>query len=187
MRRIAYRKILPATQLAVYVLLIWYGCPYRRTWQSWSATRPDAVENWNLEWIDGPPNFEEQLALGLNSPALLSTLLLIPFDAHLRTGAAKELASYSVMALFVPFLWYVVGRRLDRRGGTAAPRPSMIRRVLIIAGLLVSAVVAVLMVVALVVRLGEGLTARVLILAWASWGILLCFRAIRHWRTGAAA
>lgn len=191
MRRIAYRILLPVVQLALYLLLIWYGCYYRPTWQSqlqnWITPRPAVAGGWDPTWIDGPPSLAEQLALGINAPALFaSMLILIPFDSLFHNGASRELAAHTTAAFLIPVLWYFVGWRFERRTGVPA-RPSTIGRVLTLAGLAVAALVAVLIAVSLVVRFGELLAGRLLILAWAIVGALVSARTIRGWKVRATA
>jgi hypothetical protein len=55
-----------------------------------------------------------------------------------------------------------------------------------LAVLAVAALVALLIAASLVVRFGELLAGRLLILAWAIAAILVSSRKIRGWRTGAA-
>jgi hypothetical protein len=189
MRQMAYRKLLPVVQLALYLLLIWYGCPYRPMWQHrmqhWITQRPAFPGGWDLEWIDGSPSLAEQLALGINAPAAFgSMLMMIPFDSLLDDGASREFAMHTMVAFGIPVLWYLIGRRLE--GRTVVPaRPSMIGRLLTVAGLAVSALVALLMFVALVAGFGEVPAARLLILLWAISGTLDTSKRIRRWRLSA--
>ena len=183
MSRVQWRKVLPTVQLVAYIALVWYGCPYRRTWQAWLTPQSQSSENWQPKWIDGPPSPAEQIALGLNFPAVLSTGLLVPFDSGLRDGASKELAEHVVMAVFVPLLWFMVGKRLDQRDRPPSVRPSLTARVLVWVGLVVAIGTAVLMIVALLRRFGEIVLGRILTLAWAAFGIVLWSRAVRRWRT----
>jgi len=191
MHRIAYRILLPLVQLALYLMLIWYGCYYRPTWQSqlqnWIAPRPAVAGGWDPTWIDGPPSLAEQVALGINAPAVFaSMLILIPFDSLFHNGASRELAAHITAAFLIPVLWYLIGRRFDRRTGVPAC-PSTVGKVLTVAGLAVAglavaALVAILIAVSLVVRFGELLAGRLLILAWAIVGALVSSRTIRGWR-----
>jgi len=190
MHRIAYRKILPAVQLALYLVLIWYGCLYRQTWQSqwqhWITSRPVAADEWIPTWVDGAPSFAEQLASGINAPAVFAaTLILIPFDSLFHNGASHELAAHGATSIFVPLLWYLIGRRLERRRGVLT-RPTMIGKVLMIGGLTAAALVAIFIVVSLAFRSDEMVAGRLLILSWAIGGILLSSKTILHWRIRAA-
>src|ERR1035438_9585385 len=117
MRRIACRIILPVVQLALYLVLIWYGCLYRQTWQSqwqhWITSRPAAADEWIPTWVDSAPSFAEQLASGINTPAeFASAVILIPFGSMFHDGASHELAAHTMAAFFIPVLWYFIGRRL---------------------------------------------------------------------------
>ena len=146
---------------------------------------PDShgTENWHPVWIDAAPSTAEQIAFGLNSPAALSTLLLFPFDSSLRDGASKELAEHAVMVVFVPLFWFALGKRLDRRGYPSRIRPSLVMRLLVWVGLASVVVTAILILVAMVARIGEIVLGRILILVWATLGIVLWSRAVRRWRT----
>lgn len=119
MRRVAWRKFLPVVQLATYLALVWHGCWYRPTWQYW-------FDNWMspgsepagfvADWIDGIEPLSEQLAAGVNYPAtVLAVLSLIPFEGSLPSGASRELALHALTAFYIPLLWYLIGRRIDRR------------------------------------------------------------------------
>jgi hypothetical protein len=147
MHRIAYRIVLPVVQLALYLLLIWYGCYYRPTWQHqlqhWITPRPVVADGWDPTWMDGSPSFAEQLALGINALAVFtSMLMLIPFDSLFPDGASRELAAHTA-ALFIPLLWYFTGRRLEQPTGATA-RPSTVGKVSMLTVLAVAALVALL-------------------------------------------
>jgi hypothetical protein len=56
------------------------------------------------------------LAAGVNLPAVaLAALSLAPFDDRLRTGASRDLAMHVATAIYIPLLWFLIGKRLDRR------------------------------------------------------------------------
>jgi hypothetical protein len=197
MRRIAYQVALPPVQLAVYLLLIWYGCYYRPVWQDrferWIAPHAPVGDGWEPTWICGVPPVPEQLAEGINAPAaLVGALALAPiasaFRSAFREGASRELASHTATALFVPLLWYLIGRRLDRRRIVRNP-PTVVGKVATVTGFVMAALAAVLIVVSLILRFrfGELLVGRLLILAWAIGGMLVSSSSIRHWRTRAMA
>jgi len=128
-----------------------------------------------------PPSFAEQLALGINAPAVFASMLILPFDTLFHNGASRELAAHTTAAFLIPVLWYFIGRRFESRTGLSTC-PSTIGRVLTVAGLAVAALVATLITVSLVVRFGELLAGRLLILAWAIAGILASSKTIRRWR-----
>lgn len=189
MPRIAYRRILPITQFISYVLLIWYGCLYRPTWQSqlehWLNPQSRVSDGWYPTWIDGAPSLAEQVALGVNAPAILAaTLLLVPFDSLFHNGASKELAAHVLGAFSVLPLWYLIGRRLERR--TAMCRASLVVKVSTLILLAAASLVALLIAASLVIRSDEFLVARLLILVWAVASIWASSRSIRLWRIEAA-
>jgi hypothetical protein len=192
MRRIAYRFVLPPVQLALYLVLVWHGCNYRLVWQDrcerWIAPHAPIGDRWDPTWIDGPASVAEQLAEGIDAPAALGgALALAPlvsaFRSAFRDGASRELASHAATALFVPFLWYLIGRRLDRRRIVHNP-PTVVEKVATVAGLVMAALVTVPIVgsIILTFRFGELLVGRLLILAWAIGGILVASSGIRRWR-----
>lgn len=112
--------MLPLLQLAGYIALVWYGCWYRPTWQHWMSPSSDPT-GFYPNWIDGIEPFAEQLAAGINFPAVVvAALSLLPFDNRLHTGASSELALHVVTAIYVPLLWFLIGKRLDERPGTGA-------------------------------------------------------------------
>ena len=184
MRRIAWRKVLPIVQTAAYILLVWYGCWYRPTWQhwirNWISPRPDAT-GWYPAWIDGIEPFPELFASGLNFPAVgLSALTIMPFEHSLSSGASRELALHILAVIFVPLLWYGVGKRLDRRGRTEATTLSRVGKVFTIAGLTALVFIALLMAAALV--MGERYTMAGLSLTWVGCGMLVTWSRLRRWR-----
>jgi hypothetical protein len=68
-------------------------------------------------WIDGIEPLPEQVAAGINFPAVVvAAWSVMPFDDWLRSGASRELVLHVVAAIYIPLLWYVVGKRLDERG-----------------------------------------------------------------------
>ncbi len=85
MQQITWRKALPVVQLAAYVLLVWYGCWYRPTWQHWVRnwiSPGTQAGGWYPAWVDGAEPFPEQLAAGINFPATwLSGLTIILFSS----------------------------------------------------------------------------------------------------------
>jgi small-conductance mechanosensitive channel len=186
MLRIAYRHILPVAQLSVYVLLVWYGCSYRPTsqhmFENWITPRPPFPTAWYPAWIDGPPSFEEQVARGINTPPVfVSMLILIPFDSVFPDGASRELASHFLEALFIPVLWYAIGRRLDRR--MAGPMSaSVARKALTWAGLTTACLVTLLITFTFARSLGELFVGRLLILAWGVIGTWICLKMIHRWK-----
>lgn len=184
MRRIPYRIILPVVQLALYLVLVWLGCYYRQTWQAqfehWITSRPVAATEFIPGWVDGPVSFEEQLAFGINAPAVLASgLVLRPLDSAFHDGASEELAAHTAAILLIPVLWYFIGRRLEHRTGEAAHR-SKVGKISRVAGLAVASAVALLALSH--ASLGEMPVAQILTLAWIIVGIVAASRTIRRWR-----
>ena len=119
-RAIVFGKVLlPVVQLATYLALVWYGCWYRPTWQHWFenwASPASEPTGFYPTWIDGIESLPEQIAAGLNFPAVAAAALsVVPFENRLPTGASRELAMHILTSLYVPFLWYLIGRRIDKR------------------------------------------------------------------------
>ena len=93
------------------------------------------------DWIDGIERLTEQVAEGLNFPAgAAAALSLVPLEDRLHSGASRELATHIVAALYVPFLRYLIGRRIDKRDDLRATLLSKRKR-----ALAVSAVVGLLL------------------------------------------
>jgi hypothetical protein len=67
---------------------------------------------------------EELLASGVNAPAAVaSALILQPVHFLFHDGASRELANHATTALFVPLLWYFIGRRFfGWEAGSAGPK-----------------------------------------------------------------
>lgn len=182
MRRIAWRKVLPIVQFVAYILLIWYGCWYRPTWEhwfrNWISPLPASI-GWYPVWIDGIESFPEQFAAGLNFPAaVISALVLIPFESQLRTGASRELVWHIVTVICIPLLWFMVGKGLDAPETMKAVRLSKTAKSLTVAGLAALVLIALLMVADLVV--GERYTRVGLSFAWIGCGILAVWSRLRH-------
>jgi hypothetical protein len=187
LHRIIWRKILPSAQLALYLLLIWYGCPYWQTWQNrlghWMMPTSVGAHEFDMAWIDGPLSSAEQLALGINAPMTLAALvILIPFESLFHDGASRALAMYTITALSIPILWYLIGRRLETRTIVRA-HFSKARKILTVWGLASAALLLALQIAdALIFRFGEMLVGRLLILGWSITGILVFSQSIRHWK-----
>jgi hypothetical protein len=122
--RLGWRKVLPLAQLAAYLLLVWSGCWYRPTWERWFQARSSESSQssgFYPTWIDGVEPVQEQLAAGLNFPAVaVAALSLVPFDDYLRTGVARDFAMHVLTAIYTPLLWFLIGKRLDGQGRTKA-------------------------------------------------------------------
>src|SRR5690242_1806739 len=96
---IPWRKVLPLAQLAAYMLLVWYGCWYRPTWERWFQAKPPQPSEsvgFYPTWIDGIEPVPEQLAVGLNLPAVaFAAVSLIPF-AEVATVPDAVIVTFSV-------------------------------------------------------------------------------------------
>lgn len=180
--RIAWRKALPLAQLAAYVLLVWSGCWYRPTWEQWFKARPSQSSEpvpFYPTWIDGIEPIPEQLAAGLNFPAVAGAALsLVPFDEYLRTGASRDFAMHVLTAIYTPLLWILIGKRIDGPGRTKTTTLSRRRKVLAgiaLAGLLLAASLMLWVFVE-----GQRYTVAALSLAWILGGIILIWRRLRQ-------
>ena len=180
--RIAWRKVLPIVQLAAYVLLVWSGCWYRPTWQQWFAAKPSQSSGsvpFYPTWIDGIEPIPEQLAAGLNFPAVaVAALSLVAFDGYLRTGASRDFAMHVLTAIYTPMLWFLIGRRLDGRTRTKIITVSRLRKLLAIiafAGLLFAASLMLWVLVE-----GQRYTVTALSFAWILAGIIVIWRRLRQ-------
>ncbi len=139
MLRAEWRKILPVFQLAAYLALVWYGCWYRPTWQHWFknwASPSLAQTGFYPAWVDGIESLPEQIASGLNFPAVAAAALsVVPFENRLSTGASRELAMHILAALYIPLLWYLIGRWIDKRAGMSTGPLSRGIKTLAVSGL----------------------------------------------------
>lgn len=183
MRPVAWRKVIPVVQLAVYLALVWYGCWYRPTWQYWfekwvsPATEPTGFV---ADWIDGIEPLPEQIAAGLNFPAVAAAALsLVPFEDEFHTGASTEIAMHALTALYLPLLWYAIGRRIDDRSGLGAKPLSKRSKALavgVFAGLLL---LGSLMLWSFAV--GQRYTMASLSMLWIVSGLVAIGVRLRHW------
>ena len=186
--RLGYRTVLPVLQLLLFTSLTWFACPYRTTWECWR--HPENTAGWCAEFIYETPPFLEQLAEGLYYPATLPGELLIPFNKTLRSGAAQELAQHLATAVFIPIVWFLIGRAIDRRRVRQSNilLPSMFQKMLTTLTIVILGILSGVITVA-IVRLGvlEFSILRVLVLAWLATGITVFSRRVRNWRRSAPA
>ena len=180
MSRIKWRSVLPVVQLALYLMLVWYGCWYRPTWQqwfwNWISPHPESTA-W--AWIDGIESFPEQLAAGLNFPAaFLATLVLIPFEGKLNTGASIELTLHIVTVIFIPPLWYLVGKDLDARKKVKAVRGLEARKIIALTRLVSVALIGIFILAVYLIR-GRS-TVNGLALAWIVYGVMAALSFFRN-------
>ena len=186
--RIAWRTILPPAQLAAYLMLVWSGCWYRPTWEQWFQARPSQASEsiaFYPTWIDGIEPVQEQLAAGLNFPAVaVAALSLVPFDDYLRTGASRDLAVHVLSAIYISLLWFLIGKRVDGRAMTKAAALSGRRKVIAVvalAGLLLAAGSMLWVLVE-----GQRYTVAALSLAWVLGGIMVIWHRLRKPSTASA-
>jgi hypothetical protein len=182
MRLTAWRKVFPLAQLAAYMLLVWYGCWYPPTWQRWFQTGPSQSSEsagFYPTWIDGIEPVPEQFAAGLNFPAVaVAALSLVPFDDYLRTGASRDFAMHVLTALYIPLLWFLIGKRVDRRGRMKPASFSKRRKALAVvalAGLLLAASLMLWFFAE-----GHRYTVAALSLAWIISGIVAIWLRLRQ-------
>lgn len=180
--RIAWRKVLPLAQLAAYMLLVWFGCWYRPTWQRWFVERPSQSSGsapFYPTWIDGIEPIPEQLAAGLNFPAVaVAAFSLVPFDEYLRTGASRDFAMHVLTAIYTPLLWFLIGKRVDGRASTKTMTLSRRRKTVAVIALAVLLLAASLMLWFFVE--GQRYTVTALSLAWILGGIIMIWRRLRQ-------
>jgi hypothetical protein len=172
--------MLPLLQLAAYIPLVWYGCWYRPTWQHWMSPSSDTA-GFYPNWIDGIEPFPEQLAAGINSPAMvLAAWSVMPFDHWLASGASIEFAIHVVTALYIPLLWYLIGKRLDERGKRKSPPLSRGRNAVAVVTLVGLLSIAILLVWSFLE--GQRYTMVSLSFAWIGCGILAVWFQLRRTR-----
>jgi hypothetical protein len=179
--RIVWRRVLPLAQLAAYVLLVWYGCWYRPTWEQWFQARRSHSPEIPLypTSIDGIEPVPEQLAAGLNFPAVaVAALSLVPFDNYLRDGASRDFAMHVLSVIYTPLLWFLIGKRLDRRARIKAASLSRRRKVSAVAALAGLLLAANLMLWFLIE--GQRYTVAALSLAWLLSGIMVIWFRLRQ-------
>ena len=181
MRLVGWRKVLPIVQFVTYLLLVWYGCWYRPTWQHW-------FENWVSPapeetgfyptWIDGIESLPEQIAAGLNFPSVAAAALtVVPLENQLSTGASRELALHLLTSLYIPFLWYLIGRGIDKR---AEARAALLkgRRAFVVSAIAGLLLVGVLMVWSFAE--GQRYTMSSLSLLWIVSALVVIGSRLRH-------
>jgi len=128
MKRMGYRRTLPLVAFGTYAALIWFGCPYIRLAgeSAHAAPRGEGTLGWNPSCMDFVPPAAEQLAYGLNAPAMVAAPLFDPLINRMHpTCRQSEYFDHAVIGLFVPFLWYFIGRLADN--GDSARFRSCIR------------------------------------------------------------
>lgn len=133
MRPIPARHILAVAQAGLFVLLILVGHAQRQ--EELAEQRISKVVRWEFR-TSPAEQLPIKVAFFLNAPAVLAGGLLA-----LVAGYESDVYVFVLSIPFVLFLWYLIGRELDKRRDlipTRAPPVTWLRRVLIPAGLILS-------------------------------------------------
>ena len=182
MRRIPYRIVLPVIQLALYLVLIWYGCCNRPLW--WQLH--PRWEEIGDDWCTGYRSIAEQVAIGINMPAeLVLALILAPFDSRFDNWAPREFAEHIATALLIPVFWFFIAKGLEPRR-TIPANHSAVRKASAFVALVVVALVATVATGSLVRHIEYEPVLHALILAWGIGGIVVSVRQIRYGRVRVA-
>jgi len=184
MKRVAWRRVLPVVQLALFLTSLGAGCPYIRSILSTYFLHETSANGTEFypEWIDGPPTALEQLGYGLSFPATitadtLSSVVIGHVPALARTGLYRELTRHALAAIAVCVFWYFIGWFIDWRTMLGYQPRSWWGRVLL-AGVLVLCVECIIIAVLSFVlfepatRLDFTL-GRVFAVGWAITGVLI--------------
>jgi hypothetical protein len=112
--RLGLRHILPALLLPLYIILVVSG-----ERQIGPLTPEQRRELANMDMLPTPT--ATHLAVAINLPAIAPDL---PIFAAIQFFGGERIkqsrwVNYTVFGLFVPVLWYFVGRWVDRRVGLA--------------------------------------------------------------------
>jgi hypothetical protein len=124
------RHILPVCFTVLYAVLM------LSAWRQEEAARHrPAVESMDDMYMPpyNPPR-AAQWALGLNLPAVVASLPTLWIVSRIAPHTNDPLV-YAIIGFFVPLLWFLVGRWLDRRIGLLPPRPEKQTSAFAIAGL----------------------------------------------------
>ena len=128
---------------------------------------------------NGIESLPEQLAAGLNFPAVaVAALSIVPFEDQLRTGASRELAMHILTALYVPLLWYLIGRRIDKRADMRTGPLSKGKKALAVAAVAGLFLVGSLMLWSFAE--GQRYAMSSLSLIWIAGGLVLIGSRLRH-------
>jgi hypothetical protein len=128
MRCIAFRRILPIVQLALFVALVLVSYEQDRL----RRAERENTNGWYIEAL-GPP-FPMEVCVAINAPALLVALAPLVVLDLTGSDTDSEVALLIVGGISVALFWYVVGLWIDRRLGLVAAPPERLhgslRRVL---------------------------------------------------------
>lgn len=143
MRGIAFRRILPITQLALAAALIMVGNAQKSAQAAeWEARNPGG---WNLRPSRDIPALVE-IAIGINAPVLFGVAAVF-LVAH-RVVGEQTWFFYAASAIGILAFWYVVGTCVDRARGLLPvreqKRPGIATRVFTWIGLFLCPFLAVL-------------------------------------------
>ncbi len=118
LQRIGYRRLLPAVNFVLFVVLIAFGyTDILRTINTFHDVQETIGKSaglegsWDPVFIDRPEPLTHVFADSLNFPAVL---LALPFG-HLSQGWRASVIVHSVAAVYVLLLWYALGLWLDKR------------------------------------------------------------------------
>ena len=116
LRRLGYRRVLPLTNLVLYLALVgaadWGLLEQVQLYKDVDASRTAQGETgWDPVYIVAPIPMTKILAEAINFPAVL---FATPFGA-LQKGWRAELLVDSIAAIYLLPLWYAVGRWQDRQ------------------------------------------------------------------------
>lgn len=171
-RRLGYRRILPISQLALYLALVSFGA-----WQL-GGIQPKRLQQVSFQESPGLPDWRPQtntmpapwlLAIAINVPAAMLGAIFAEM-LHIGSNFTALLCS----SPFVLLLWQLFGRWLDRQIGYLPFRPPGIAaRVVSWVGIVFSAVLLAIGILAF--RSHEALNAEVFALAvgWLAWSFIL--------------
>lgn len=117
MRCIAFRRILPIVQLALFVALILVSYEQDRL----RRVESENTIGWDLEAMG--PLFPMEVCLAINAPAVFVALAPIVVLDLTGSDTVSRVALLIVGGISVALLWYVVGLWIDRRLGLVAAPP----------------------------------------------------------------
>lgn len=132
MKRKGLRHVLPVVFTIVYVVLVYVGdrqdhSTSRSAHNSQAVPEPDDLNSETVEGVGwdpdphGPPA-SVQCAIGMNLPAVIAALpAILLAEKFSPERETSEHVGYLVGGLFVPALWFLVGRWFDRRLGLLPP------------------------------------------------------------------
>jgi hypothetical protein len=149
-----------------------------------AGPRREGSLGWNPRCIDFAAPTAEELAYGLNAPAMVAASLFDPLVDRLHLGCMEsEYLGHAATGLFVPLLWYLIGRLIDNRDSARLRRHTRARRFWVYLGVLVLSAAAVLVLASFLrTSLVDFLVVRVFMLGWIGFGILTLVARLRRGR-----